>query len=134
MTERRYLITGAASGIGAAAARLLAGPGVAIALHTRKNQPGLERVAADVRAQGGTAHLILGDLADPALPARVVEGAATALGGLDVVVANAGFADRTPMMTLTDPAMRPARMRLLSPSCDWPAPRSPISRPVSSRG
>ena len=104
MTERRYLITGAASGIGAAAARLLAGPGVAIALHTRKNQPGLERVAADVRAQGGTAHLILADLADPALPARVVEGAATALGGLDVVVANAGFADRTPMMTLTDPA------------------------------
>ncbi|MCB4824643.1 hypothetical protein [Roseicella aerolata] len=35
MAERRYLITGAASGIGAACCRLLAGPGTAIALHTR---------------------------------------------------------------------------------------------------
>ena len=62
---RRYLITGAASGIGAACCRVLAGPGAAIALHTRKNRAGAERMAEHVRGQGGTAHVLLGDLAEP---------------------------------------------------------------------
>src|SRR3954466_4358151 len=82
---RRYLITGAASGIGAACCRVLAGPGVAIALHTRKNREGAERMAAFVREKGGTAHVLLGDLAEPAAPARAVEQAVAALGGLDVL-------------------------------------------------
>ncbi|WP_431271234.1 SDR family NAD(P)-dependent oxidoreductase [Dankookia sp. P2] len=101
---RRYLITGAASGIGAACCRVLAGPGVAIALHTRKNREGAERVAGFVREKGGTAHVLLGDLAEPEAPARAVEEAAAALGGLDVLVSNAGFADRTPLASLTDAA------------------------------
>ena len=99
---RRYLITGAASGIGAACCRVLAGPGVAIALHTRKNRDGAERMAGFVREKGGTAHVLLGDLAEPEAPARAVEQAAVALGGLDVVISNAGFADRTPLASLTD--------------------------------
>jgi len=102
MTGRRYLVTGAASGIGAAVCRLLAEPGSAIALHTRKNQAGLEHVAEAVRAKGATAHLFLGDLAEAETPARLTQQAAAALGGLDVLVANAGFADRTPVMALTD--------------------------------
>jgi 3-oxoacyl-[acyl-carrier protein] reductase len=101
---RRYLITGAASGIGAACCRVLAGPGAAIALHTRKNREGAERMAEHVRSRGGTAHVLLGDLAEPEAPARAVEQAAAALGGLDVLVSNAGFADRTPLATLTDAA------------------------------
>ncbi|SDB63072.1 SDR family NAD(P)-dependent oxidoreductase [Belnapia rosea] len=104
MAERHYLITGAASGIGAACARRLAAPGAALALHTRKNREGVERVAAEVRARGGTAHVLLGDLALPELPERLVEEAVAALGGLDVVVSNAGFADRTPVAALTDAA------------------------------
>ncbi len=42
---RVILITGASSGIGAAAARALAAPDTAIALHARKNRAGLEKVA-----------------------------------------------------------------------------------------
>ena len=42
---RAILITGASSGIGAAAARLLAAPDTALALHARKNRNGLEKVA-----------------------------------------------------------------------------------------
>lgn len=99
---RRFLITGAASGIGAACCRVLAGPGVAIALHTRKNRDGAERIAGLVREKGGTAHVLLGDLAEPEAPARAVEEAVAALGGLDVLVSNAGFADRTPLASLTD--------------------------------
>ena len=103
--ERRILVTGAASGIGAACCRLMAGPGIAIALHTRRNREGAERVAAAVRARGGTAHVLPGgDLAQPGEPERAVEGAVAALGGLDVLVSNAGFAARTPVAGLTDAA------------------------------
>ena len=102
MTQRRYLITGAASGIGAAVVRAMAGPGTAIAVHTRKNRNGAERVAAAARAAGATAHVLLADLAEPEAPARLVAEAAEALGGLDVLVSNAGFADRTPLASLTD--------------------------------
>jgi NAD(P)-dependent dehydrogenase (short-subunit alcohol dehydrogenase family) len=104
MAQRRYLITGAASGIGAACVRLLAAPGAALVVHTRKNAEGAERVAAAARAAGATAHMLLADLAEPAAPARLVAQAAEALGGLDVLVSNAGFADRTPVAALSDAA------------------------------
>ncbi|WP_149540818.1 SDR family NAD(P)-dependent oxidoreductase [Siccirubricoccus phaeus] len=104
MVARRTLITGAASGIGAACARALAGPGVALALHTRKNRAGLDSLAAELRAAGAEVHVLLGDLAQPEMPGEVVAAAAAALGGLDVLVSNAGFADRTPVSALSDAA------------------------------
>jgi len=104
MAERRILVTGAASGIGAATCRAFAGPGVAVAVHTRGNREGAERTAAAVRERGGVAVTLFGDLAESAVPSRVVEDAAAALGGLDVVVSNAGFADRTPVDALSDEA------------------------------
>lgn len=103
--RRRVLVTGAASGIGAAVCRALAGPGCAILVHTRRNRAGAESVAEAVRAAGGTAEVALADLADPAAPGALVEAAVARLGGLDVLVANAGFADRTPFAALTDAAM-----------------------------
>ncbi len=102
MAERRILVTGAASGIGAACCRALAAPGVALVVHTRKNAAGAEQVAAEARAKGATAHVLLGDLALAATPAQLVADSVAALGGLDVVVSNAGFADRTPVAQLTD--------------------------------
>lgn len=102
--KRRILVTGAASGIGAATCRAMAGPGTVIAVHTRKNRDGAERVAAAVRERGGEAVVVLGDLAQPDAPARLVEEAVAALDGLDVLVANAGFADKTPFAQLTDAA------------------------------
>ena len=102
MAERRILVTGSSSGIGAAAVRAMALPGAALAVHARRNREGAEAVAAELRAAGARAVVLMGDLADPAMPARLVEEAAAALGGLDVVVANAGFADRTPVAALTD--------------------------------
>lgn len=102
MAGRNILVTGAASGIGAACCRALAAPGVAIVVHTRGNREGAARTAAVVRERGGEAHEAFGDLAEAGAPERAVEQAAALLGGLDVVVSNAGFADRTPVGTLTD--------------------------------
>lgn len=94
------LVTGAASGVGAAVARRIARPGLRLLLHTRKNAAGLDAVAAAARAAGAEAETMLGDLADPAVGAALVQAAARRFGGLDWLVANAGFADRRPIADL----------------------------------
>ena len=101
---RVVLVTGAATGVGAATVRRLAAPGVAILAHTRKNAEGLAAVAAEARAKGAAVEEMLGDLAVPDTAAALVERAITRFGRLDVVIANAGFADRSPAETLTDEA------------------------------
>ena len=102
---RTILVTGAASGIGAAICRTLAGPGAAILVHTRRNAEGAEAVAAEVRVAGGQAHMFLSDLAAPEAAAQTVAATVEHFGGLDVLISNAGFADRTPFADLTDAAM-----------------------------
>jgi 3-oxoacyl-[acyl-carrier protein] reductase len=102
--RRRVMVTGAASGIGAAVCRAVAAPGVAVLVHTRRNRDGAERTAAAVRERGGEARVLLADLAEPDAPERLVAEAAAALGGLDALVSNAGFADRTPVAALDDAA------------------------------
>ena len=101
---RSILITGAASGIGAAICRRIAAPGVAILAHTRRNQAGLEAVAQAARGAGATVATTLGDLTDPAIPAALVDRAVAEFGRLDTIISNAGFADRTKTADLTDDA------------------------------
>ena len=103
--RRRFLVTGAASGIGAAICRTLAAPDSAILVHTRRNRAGAEAVAQEVCEAGGLAAVALGDLGEPATAAALADLAVTQFGGLDVLIANAGFADRTPFEALDDAAM-----------------------------
>jgi NAD(P)-dependent dehydrogenase (short-subunit alcohol dehydrogenase family) len=105
IAQRTVLVTGAASGIGAAICRALASPGVALLLHTRRNQDGVSRVAAEARAAGAAAEIMLADLIEPDAAAAVVREAVNRFGRLDVLISNAGFADRTPFANLTDAAM-----------------------------
>lgn len=105
MPQRVVLVTGAASGIGAAVCRALAVPGTALVVHTRKNREGAEHVAAQARAAGAEARLALGDLTEPTVAGALVMQAVEQFGGLDVLISNAGFADRTKLAELSDAAM-----------------------------
>jgi NAD(P)-dependent dehydrogenase (short-subunit alcohol dehydrogenase family) len=75
MNDRVILVTGAASGIGAACLRAMAGPGTAFLVHTRRNREGAEAMAGFARARGARAETILADIADPATPDALVAAA-----------------------------------------------------------
>jgi 3-oxoacyl-[acyl-carrier protein] reductase len=94
LARKTALVTGAASGIGAATCRRLARPGLRLMLHTGSRRAELEAVAVECRAKGAVCGVVLGDLADPEVPARLIAETTDLFGGLDGLVANAGFADR----------------------------------------
>ncbi|WP_127143942.1 SDR family NAD(P)-dependent oxidoreductase [Pelagibacterium montanilacus] len=100
------VITGAASGIGAATARRLAGPDTALVLHTRGNREGLDAVARDCRSRGAEVALALGDLASPEVAGSIIEAARDAFGTIDVIVSNAGVAHKSRFGDLTEAELR----------------------------
>ncbi|MDB5724057.1 MAG: short-chain dehydrogenase/reductase [Novosphingobium sp.] len=86
------LVTGASRGIGAATAKALAADGYRVIVHYGANREKAEQVAADIRAAGGDAQIVGGDLANPAAPqALAAEVAALCGGRLDALVLNAGI-------------------------------------------
>lgn len=103
LAAKRVLVTGGSTGIGAAAVKAFAAAGAAVALHFNASGKEAEAVAAEIRAHGGTCHLVKGDLTQTGEPKRVVDAAVQALGGLDVLVNNAGsLIKRTPFEELSD--------------------------------
>lgn len=92
--ERVALVTGAASGIGAAICRRLARPGMRLLIHTRARREHAEAVAHACAEKGAVCRIALGDLADPGTAPQLVDEAVAAFGKLDWLVANAGFALR----------------------------------------
>lgn len=85
------IITGAASGIGAALTRRLAGPGARLTLHTRHSKERLEAVACEARRAGAEVETILGDLANANTASEIAMTHQSRFGALDHLIANAGF-------------------------------------------
>jgi NAD(P)-dependent dehydrogenase (short-subunit alcohol dehydrogenase family) len=83
------VITGASSGIGAAAARLFAQEGAAVVVSARRRDR-LDALVADIQDAGGQAAAVVGDVTDPALSEELVATAVERFGGLDIALNNAG--------------------------------------------
>lgn len=86
LAGKRVLVTGSTAGIGAAVAEGFVRWGAQVCLHGRVASPLTDRI----RAAGGTVHFVAGDLSVPDAAAAVVAAAVRAMGGLDVLVNNAG--------------------------------------------
>lgn len=90
LTGRRALVTGGGSGIGAAIARALGERGADVAVHYASSADGAGEVVAELVASGRRAIALGGDLTNSADAAATVAAATDFLGGLDIVVNNAG--------------------------------------------
>ena len=86
----RVLVTGASRGIGRAICLRLASQGATVAACASAHADELMAVVDEAARLGGRLVPLMGDLSDPATPARLVEQAIVSLGGLDAVVSNAG--------------------------------------------
>ena len=89
---RRALVTGGSRGIGAEIVRRLAADGAAVAFTYGSSSAEAEKLAAEVAAGGGSAVAIKADSSDPDQVAKSVDETVAKLGGLDVLVNNAGVA------------------------------------------
>ena len=91
MKGRKALLTGGDSGIGRAAAIAYAREGAAVCInYLAPESPDAQSLKALVEKEGGTLHLIPGDLKDEQFCERLVADAHERMGGLDVLVINAG--------------------------------------------
>jgi 3-oxoacyl-[acyl-carrier protein] reductase len=90
------LVTGAASGIGRAAALRLARAGYDVAINYRRSEETARQTLGELESLGGRHLALRGDVSDGAAVASVVAAAGAAYGRLDALVNNAGMTSATP--------------------------------------
>jgi 3-oxoacyl-[acyl-carrier protein] reductase len=100
--EKTALVTGGSRGIGRAIAERLAAEGVAVAINYTRNEQLAHEVVKAITSKGGKAVAFQADVAKPAEVRRIFKEAESALGGLDVVVANAGVHIEKPLIESTE--------------------------------
>jgi len=100
---KRILVTGSSTGIGAAVAKAYAEQGAVVAVHYNQSKDPAEIVLKEIEAAGGKGILVGGDVSTSSEVTRIVEEAAAGLGGLDVLVNNAGaLVQRVPLDEIND--------------------------------
>jgi 3-oxoacyl-[acyl-carrier protein] reductase len=96
------LVTGSSSGIGAAIARELANGGAKVAIHYRGNADGANAVVAQISEAGGICRSYQADLSNVEEAAALVKQVQNDLGGLDILINNAGATRDTLLMTMKE--------------------------------
>jgi NAD(P)-dependent dehydrogenase (short-subunit alcohol dehydrogenase family) len=90
-TAPRAVVTGAGRGIGRAEALALAAAGARVVVNYAHSEGPAREVVDEITAAGGEAHAVRADMAAPEGPDALMDEAADLLGGIDVLVSNAGI-------------------------------------------
>ncbi|WP_010183855.1 SDR family NAD(P)-dependent oxidoreductase [Sphingomonas sp. PAMC 26605] len=102
LTGKKAIVTGGSRGIGAAIAKRFAEDGADVVITFAGNQEAADRTVAAITATGRKGQAIKADSGDAAAQRAAIHAAADALGGLDILVHNAGIAEFSSIET--DPA------------------------------
>ena len=95
------LVTGAGKNIGRAIALTLARDGAAVVVNGRSDATAVDEVVATIRAAGGTAMAAMADVADRDQARALAERGARELGGIDILVSNAGLRRQTAYLDIS---------------------------------
>src|SRR6201981_2046535 len=104
LKDKVAVVTGASKGIGAAIAKNLASAGAAVVVNYSSSKEDADRVVADIKANGGKAVAVKGDVAKAADMQRLFAEAKKAFNRLDVLVNNAGVYNFIPLEEITEEA------------------------------
>ena len=96
------IVTGASKGIGAAIAKGLGAAGAAVAVNYASSREGADKVVAEIKARGGKAIAVQGDVAKAADVRRLFAETKKAFGAPDVLVNNAGIYTFEPLENVTE--------------------------------
>ena len=99
--KKRALVTGASSGIGQGTALVLAREGWDVAITYSSNLEGAEQTRAQIESMGCKCVVVQASIQEDGAPERMVLEAYRALGGLDLLVNNAGVDRRNSVLTVT---------------------------------
>ncbi len=100
--RREAVVTGSSKGIGAGIAKGLAAEGAAVVVNYASSKEGAERVVSEIKAKGGKAVAIQGDVAKAKDVQRLFADTKKAFGRLDVLVNNAGVYGFAPLEQITE--------------------------------
>lgn len=101
-SDKVALVTGASRGIGAQVAKRLAGDGFKVIVNYAASADAARAVADEIISEGGEALAVQADVTDAGAVSAMFGNAIQALGGVDVVVNNAGIMKLAPIAELTD--------------------------------
>jgi 3-oxoacyl-[acyl-carrier protein] reductase len=96
------VVTGASKGIGAGIAKGLAAEGASVVVNYSSSKEGADKVVADIKAKGGKAVAVQGDVAKAADVERLFAETKKTFGRLDVLVNNAGVYEFAPIGDVTE--------------------------------
>lgn len=102
LNNKVAVVTGASKGIGAAIAKALANEGAAVAVNYASSREGADKVVEEIKAGGGKAIAVQGNVARQEDVARIFDETTKAFGRLDVLVNNAGVYEFATLDQITE--------------------------------
>jgi len=102
LTGKVAVVTGASKGIGAAIAKSLAAEGASVVVNYASSKAGADSVVAAIKAAGGKAVAVPGDVSKAAEAQGIIEAAIKNFGRLDILVNNSGVYEYVPLEAITE--------------------------------